>query len=95
MNFHNALAFGAIGLVMKMAPFVFSTSLSEGFGQSTRGLWLAFMSLVMLSVAGAWFARKAYVEAKARWVWASAAIATRRAQAGAQSAAASRARISI
>lgn len=78
MNRHHALGFAGLGLSLKLLPFLVPSVSVASNPDSTRALWLAFMSLVLMAVGGIWFGRQAYFEVRARWTQAQAVLAARR-----------------
>jgi hypothetical protein len=51
MNSWDALGFAVVGGVMKFAPDLFPSVLGSPSSAEFRGLWLAFMSYVLFTVA--------------------------------------------
>lgn len=97
MNTRDAHGFVAAGIVMKFLPVWFPSVLGSASAMEVRGLWLAFMSWVMFSVA-----LLHYTPIAARWsvgqiaryrAMSAAALAARR-QAAVE-ASATRIRVSV
>lgn len=67
MNLPNAFGFIALGLLMKLlpqlAPPLVVSDDTLAWGESSRGLWLAFMGAVLIFTGGAFLLRSV-------WRWA-------------------------
>lgn len=72
MNSRDALGFAVVGGVMKVAPDLFPAVLGSPSSAEARGLWLAFMSYVLFSVAAFHFLPIGY-----RWIVVGVGQATR------------------
>ncbi len=100
MNSSNALGFAIVGLGMRYLPAWFPSMMESASAESVRGIWLLFMSMVMLAIAAGYYVSLAW---KTRAVWtgwvmrpvAGALAARRQASAAASTVQSSRARVSV
>ena len=70
MNSLNALAFAALGLAMRVAPWALPASFPRtgAYESSTSALWMAFMGAVQVGIGVAYLSRAHVVPALVRLI---------------------------